>query len=116
MAVLYLLAALFVRSWFLAPLFSSLKQLEKPIHKELKKVYLKKSLVGWVFFLLPLVIFLFLWQNEAVPIRVDDSIWISAGVGSFFFSIILHLIAFGLASVVTLKKTSETQEKKLFEA
>jgi hypothetical protein len=115
-AILYLLAGLFVRSWFLGPLFSSLKQLEKSAAKEIGKLYLGKSLLGWIFFLLPLVLLLILLNKEAVPVPIDDNLLAGGAVLSFAFSIVLHLIAFGLASVAALKKTSEAQEKKLFEA
>ena len=114
--ILYFLAGLFVRSWFLGPLFSSLKPLERPIAKELRSAYLKKSFIGWIFFLFPLAIALFMLHRDILPVPVSDKILIALAVFSFAFSVILHLIAFGLASVVTLKKTSETQEKKLFEA
>lgn len=116
LSILYLLAGLFVRSWFVGPLFSSLKQLEKPIAKHLRGQYLKKSFTGWIFFLLPLGFFLLLGRRDLLPPAVNDNIVIACAVGSFIFSILLHLTAFGLASAVTLKKISETQEKKLFEA
>ena len=116
LSILYLLAGLFVRSWFIGPLFSSLKELERPINKHLRGQYLKKSMMGWIFFLLPLAFFLLLGRQESLPVKVHDNIVIAAAAASFVFSLMLHMMAFGLASVATVKKISETQEKKLFEA
>ena len=116
LSILYLLAGLFVRSWFIGPLFSSLKELERPISKNLRGQYLKKSLLGWIFFLLPLALFLLLGRGNSLGFPVNDNLVIASAAACFIFSIFLHLTAFGLAAVFTTKKISETQEKKLFEA
>ena len=114
--ILYLFAGLFIRSWFVGPVFARLKLLERPLIKEVKRFYLRESFMGWLFFLLPPLILLIFWNNPAVPIHVNETILFAVSTAAFIFSILLHLIAFGVASVSALKKVSETQEKRLFEA
>lgn len=114
--ILYLLAGFLVRSWFMRPLAVQLKQLGREFQHEVKKTYLQLSFWGWLFFLIPLGLFVLLWRSDILPFRVNDRYVVAGALISFIFSIIMHLQAFGKAALLTLKRSGELLEKKMFEA
>ncbi len=105
--LLYILAALFVRGWFMGPLFTQLKMVEKKEAHKLKSFYLKYSLLGWIFFFLPLLVIVFYWQKDTIPFEIQDSLLVGAGAVSLVLSILLHLQAFGTAALMTLESTEK---------
>ena len=114
--ILYLLSGFLVRSWFIQPLTSCLKQITRDLQQEVKKAYLRHSFWGWFFFLIPLGLFILLWRSDLLPFRLDDRYVVLAALLSFIFSLILHLQAFAKGALLTLKRSSELHEKKMFEA
>ncbi len=113
-AILYVLAAYFVRGWFMNGLSCQSKSLDRKWHSEVKAAYLKYSFPGWIFFFLPLGLVILIWRKDILPIKVPE-IYLYAGAGvSYVFSIIFHLQAFGLASIEVLKKFQDKyKEAKL---
>lgn len=98
-SILYLLAAISIRGWFWAPLSSHMKQLDKKVVHKLKSIYLKKSLLGWLFFLFPLVIIIVYWNRNHIPLPLTDTMLVIAGITSYVLSLLFHLQAFGIAAV-----------------
>ena len=114
--ILYVLAAFFVRSWFMNSLVWKAKQLDKSLYHAVKSAYLKRSVVGWFLFFVPLALFTFFWQN-LIPQKDKQFLIICGGTTAFILSIILHLRAFALGTLTVLKKHSENlKEKNLYEA
>ena len=114
--ILYLLSGLLVRSWFIRPLARHLKKLSREFQHEVKKVYLQHSFWGWLFFLVPLCLLILFWRSDLLPFRLDDRCVLIGALASFILSILMHLQAFGKATLLTLKRSSELLEKKMFEA
>lgn len=101
--LLYILAGLFVRSWFMGPLSIQMKMIEKKHLRQLNSSYLSHSLLGWTFFFLPLALIAVYWNKENLPVLVDDKWFIALGFLSFTFSLILHLQAMAVASLVLVE-------------
>ena len=113
--ILYVLAGFFVRSWFLSPVTSRCGKLDKKLSRTVKSSYLKYSLLGWIFFFIPLGLFTLLWRN-LLPPKINDIAVISGAAAAFILSVIFHLQAFGIAGMIVLKQYSDHQkEKNLFE-
>lgn len=107
--LLYILAAIFVRGWFVGSISSQMKPLDGKTKHKVKKAYLKRSFLGWVLFFLPLLCILYYWQRTYFPIIIRDSALVGIGVLSFVLSVIMHLQALGAAALVTL--ASQGNEK-----
>ena len=104
-AVLLILFGLVIRGWFLGPLIHKAKSLDRKIYHEIKSTYLKRSLAGWVFFFIATGLAVFVWSdNPKLPLGLQDKVQLAAIGLSFFLSILLHLIAFGLASLSVLQE------------
>ena len=108
--IVYLIIALTIRGWFLNPLVRRSKDLEKKYYHDLKKVYLEKSVWGWLLFLISFLIVVFLWHTTiAFPITIPQAALALVTIICFVLSVIFHLIAFGIAATTTLKRATQTQ-------
>ena len=104
--IAYLVIGLVIRGWFLAPLTRKSRELDRKQNHELKAAYLKRSFFGWVFFLIPFFILIKLWNSVVTfPVTVEDALTAFGGVVSFIISIVLHLQAFGVAAIDTIKSS-----------
>lgn len=114
LALLYIFAALFIRGWFMNPLFWKAKQLDRNVFSAIKAAYLKRSFWGWLLFFMPLVLFVLFWQNN-LPEKFNQQFVVAAGAASLILSIIFHLQAFGAGAVSVFKKHSDqAKEKSLY--
>ncbi len=112
--ILYVLAALFVRSWFIGPLFSKARLLDHSLYSAIKHAYAKRSFWGWLLFFLPLALFVLFWQNY-LPQKITQTFVVSAGSSSLVLSIMFHLQAFGAGAVSVFKKhNDQAKEKSLY--
>ncbi len=109
--ILYVLAAYFVRGWFVNPLSQKSRILSKASWHQVKSHYLNASFLGWIFFFFPLALIALVWRKTALPVPVDNRYLILAGCISFVLSVVLHLQAFGLAAVAALKDFEEKKDK-----
>lgn len=113
--LVYVISAYTIRSWFLKPLVRKTKELDKSLSHKIKASYLQHSFLGWVFFLIPLFISIFLWNRQALaPITIKDVAAVLIAGACFILSIFCHLQAFGLAALETLQQTFKTQHEKIF--
>ena len=102
--ILYLLFGLMVRGWFINPVLSHAKLLEKQVYQKIKLLYLKRSILGWIFFLVSLIIFVLLWNREPLfPLTVMKAFTILGAVACFILSILFHLQALAVATIHILK-------------
>lgn len=109
--IAYLVIGLIIRGWFLAPLTRKTRELDRKQNHELKAAYLKRSFLGWVFFLIPFFVLIKLWNSVfAFPVTVEDALTALGGVVSFIVSIVLHLQAFGIAAIETVKRSSAREK------
>ena len=106
----YLLAFLLVRSFFLHELIKRARSLNSKWYHEVKKVYMKKCLSGWILFLVSFLILIFFWQTanlkQASLYEVGMIFLIILAV---LFAIISHLIAFGTSVIHVLKQLENNQ-------
>lgn len=109
--ILYVLAAYFVRGWFLNPLSKQAKTLSRASWHQIKSHYLGASFLGWIFFFFPLAIVVIIWRKTALLVPVEDRYLILAGCLGFILSLLLHLQAFALAAVTALKDFEEKKDK-----
>jgi hypothetical protein len=106
----YLLVFLLVRSFFLHPLVQRARALNSKWYQEIKKVYMKKCIAGWILFLVSFLILIFFWQTanfkQASLYEVGMVFLIILAV---LFAILSHLIAFGISAIHVLKQLENNQ-------
>ncbi len=103
-ALVFLLLILIVRGWVLGPLTRRVKMLDKSDAKLVKKYYSRRSLWGWIFFLLSLCLMLGLWINPPpMPLTLHDLGTLLILVLSILMGIILHIMAIGAAALKALR-------------
>jgi len=112
--ILYLIAGWTVRGWFLNSLHRSARSLKSKYYHDVKQAYLRRSLTGWFFFFLPLIIFTYIW-NQTAGHQLTALYTVALGVGilSFIVSILAHLRAFGLATLSVLGELVHDKERDL---
>ena len=106
--IIYLLAFLLIRSFFLRQLVKRARALNSKWYHEVKKVYAKKCAAGWVIFLVSLMMLIFFWQKgnfQQAPIyEVGMLILLTA-----LLSILSSVIAFGVSVIHVLKQLENNQ-------
>ena len=106
----FLLTFLVVRSFFLHPLIKRAKALNSKWYHEIKKVYMKKCIAGWILFLTSFLILIFFWQTanlkQASLYEVGMVFLIVLAV---LFTIISHLIALSVSILHVLKQLENNQ-------
>lgn len=112
--IAYTILWLIVRGLFLGELIRKAKELEKRFYREIRGEYLKRSILGWLLFLVPLVILILFWQQGRVflPSTPEDTLLILIAALSFILSILLHVRAFGLAAIVAMKQVLERETSR----
>ena len=110
--IFYLIIGLIVRSWFLKPLVSRAKQLDRGAWHDMKGHYLTHSVVGWLFFLIPLIIIVVVWnRGKLLPLEIPELIALCFSLVCFVLSIIFHVQAFAIAALLSLKTALKENEK-----
>ncbi len=106
----YLLVFLFVRSFFLQGLIKRARALNSKWYHEIKMVYRKKCIAGWILFLISFMILIFFWQTadfrQASLYEIGMTFLIIVTV---FFAITSQLIAFGASTIHVLKNLENNQ-------
>ena len=106
----YLLVFLLVRSLFLHSLVRRARALNSKWYHEIKKVYMKKCIAGWILFLGSFLILILFWQTanlkQASLYEVGIIFLI---ILSVLFAIMSHLIAFGTSVIHVLKQIENNQ-------
>ena len=108
--IAYIIVGLFIRSLFLGAVIHKTKELNRGPSQELKKAYLQRAPLGWVFFLFSFLIVVGLWNRGVqIPLSVKEALGILGAIVAYVFSIIYHLQALGIAAVIALKRYSEKE-------
>jgi hypothetical protein len=106
----YLLVFLLVRSFFLNALIKRARTLNSKWYHEIKKIYMKKCVSGWILFLISFLMLIFFWQTanlqQASLYEIGMAFLIILTV---LFAIIAHLIAFGASVIFVLKQLENNQ-------
>jgi len=108
--IAYLLVFLLVRGFFFHPLIKCARSLSSKWYHEIKKVYTKKCIPGWIVFLVSLLILIFFWQtaNLQQPSLYEVGMVFLIAL-AVLFVIISHLIAFGTSVIHVLKQLENNQ-------
>lgn len=106
----YLLVFLLGRSFFLRGLIKRARALNSKWYHEIKKVYMKKCLSGWILFLVSFFILIFFWQTADLghPSLYEVGM-IFLIILTVLFSIMSQLIAFGTSVIYVLKQLENNQ-------
>lgn len=113
--VLYLLIATIVRLWFLLPVVRAAKKVDRHLYHDIRSAFLKKSIWGWIFYLIPLALIAGIWYRKDIfPITVQDMLILLAALASFILSVLLHLKGFSLAAIQILHRALEKATGKEF--
>ena len=105
-----IILGLILRSYALRPLIRRVKDLEKKDYAEIKKNYLKRSLWGWLFFILAIVFAVGIWKNPiSFPLNRPEILILLGLIVSFLLSLLFHLLALGTATAIVFG-----QHKELF--
>lgn len=110
LGITYLLVYLLIRHIFILGIIRRAKTLNSKWFHEIKKVYVKKCIAGWILFIISFLIFVFFWQtaNLKAPSLYE------IGMGflillTILFSIMSHLIALNISSIHVLKQLENNQ-------
>ncbi|MFA6599435.1 MAG: hypothetical protein WC352_03705 [Candidatus Omnitrophota bacterium] len=110
LGIVYLSVAMFLRGLFLRPVTRKARELNRALGNDVKKTYLRQSLLGWIFFFIPLVLLIVMWSRPKIfPLTTNDVLLAFAGTLSFFLSLALHAQAFGIAAIRVLKQTYDRE-------
>ena len=106
----YLLIFLFVRSFFLHQLTKRARSLNSKWYREIKKIYVRKCIPGWVLFLVSFLILVFFWQsgNFKQPSLYEVGM-VFLIILTVLLAIMSHLIAFGTSAIYVLKQLENNQ-------
>ena len=108
--IVQLLVFLGVRSFFFRPVLKRARMLNSKWYNELKKFYFKRSLAGWVFFLLSLLLVIFVWQTGNFrEFSLYEAGLTALIVLALCLAVMAHLVALGVAAVHVLKQIENNQ-------
>lgn len=112
MAILFIAVGLLVRMFVLQPVLRKAKEVGRKDYSEMKRHYLRRALWGWIFFALSVLFAIILWRNPVtVPLEGDEFLVLLGAVISFLLSLIFHLLALGVASLIVLETHSQINSK-----
>jgi hypothetical protein len=106
----YLFLFLLVRSFFLHGLIKRSRALNSKWYHEIKKIYMKKCIGGWIVFLVSFLILIFFWQTanlrQASLYEVGMSFLVLLAL---LLAIMSQVIAFGTSVIYVLKQIENNQ-------
>lgn len=106
----YVLIVVLVKGFFFRSLLRRARALHSKWYQEIKKVYVRKSVAGWVLFFLGFLLAIFFWQSADVQRPALYELAMVALIAlTVLLSIITHLIAFGIATIYVLKQLENNQ-------
>ena len=106
----YLHTFLLARSFFLHGLIKRARSLNSRWYHEIKKVYMKKCLGGWILFLVSFLILIFFWQTaDLQQASLYEVGMVFLIILTVLFAILSHLIAFGASAIYVLKQLENNQ-------
>lgn len=106
----FLLIFLLVRSFFLHELIKRARTLNSKWYHEIKKIYMRKCLGGWILFLVSFLMLIFFWQTanlEQASLYEVGMIFLI--ILTVLLSIMSQLIAFGASVIHVLKQIENNQ-------
>ncbi|MFH0986312.1 MAG: hypothetical protein V1882_12415 [Candidatus Omnitrophota bacterium] len=108
--IVYLLVFLVARSFFLHPLIKRARALNSKWYHEIKKVYTKKCIAGWILFMVSFLILIFFWQtsNLKQPSLYEVGM-VFLIILTLLFTIISQLIALSVSVLHVLKQLENNQ-------
>lgn len=106
----YLLFFLIVRSFFFHQLTQRARLLNSKWYHEIKKVYVRKCIPGWILFLVSFLLLIFFWQsgNFKQPSLYEVGMAFLI-ILTVLLTIMSHLIAFGTSAIHVLKQLENNQ-------
>jgi hypothetical protein len=106
----YLLVFLLARNFFFHSLIKRARALNSKWYHEIKKVYMKKCIAGWILFLASFLILVFFWQTaDFKQASLYEVGMIFLIILTVLFAVISHLIAFGASAIFVLKQLENNQ-------
>ncbi|HOE69192.1 MAG TPA: hypothetical protein PK997_07075 [Candidatus Omnitrophota bacterium] len=111
LGILDLLLFLTVRSLYFRPLVKRAKTLNSKWYHEIKKAYLRRSLGGWLLFVVSLLLVVFTWQKTAnlTTFTLCEAGLVTLIVMMLLFAAMSHTTAFGTALIHVLKQLENNQ-------
>ena len=108
--ILYLLVFLMIKGFFFRELLKRARALNSKWYHEIKKVYIKKCIAGWVLFLISFLMVVFFWQSgDFKRPSLYEVGMIFLILMTVLLSVISHLIAFGVSLIHVLKQVENNQ-------
>lgn len=108
--IAYLLTFLFIRGFFLRGLIKRARVLNSKWYHEIKKVYIKKCISGWVLFLVSFMILVFFWQTaDFQQASLYEVAMIFLIILTVLLAIMSQIIAFGVSVIHVLKSVENNQ-------
>ena len=104
--IVYLLGTLFVRRLLFTALIRETKKLDPHLFGSVRKVYQRKSVTGWILYLISFLLLVGAWIGwKEAQLRIATvGIFCLAFSLFFFLSVILHLTAYSQALLDVLRQ------------
>ena len=108
--IVYLLAFLVVRSFFLRGLIKRARGLNSKWYHAIKKVYMRKCIAGWILFLASFMILIFFWQTaDFHQASLYEVAMVFLIILTVLFAIMSQVIALGASAIQVLKGLENNQ-------
>lgn len=107
-ALIYTLLSIFIRGFFVRTLLGRVYELKRAYRKEIKHLYLRRAMWGWLAFVVSIVLFIFNWVAPA-PVEGHKKCFgllVACAVFNVLF-ILIHVQSIGWASLTVFKQQSE---------
>ena len=110
LGIIKLVTFLVLRAFFFRPILKRAKELNSKWYHEFKKFYFKRSLAGWVFFLLSMLLVVFAWQSANFQ---NFTLYEAGLVGLILLclclAIMAHIVALAVAAIHILKQVENNK-------
>lgn len=108
--ILQLAVFLIVRNLFFRPVLGRIKLLNSKWRNEIKKIYSKQLLPGWIFFLVSLLVLIVACRSGNFLVFTPYEVTLLGLIAlSLFLAILSHLVALAIALLQVLKQIENNQ-------
>ena len=109
----YLIAALILRSILFRSILRESKEIDRNLHSEVLKVYLRRSFAGWILFALSFLLVVAIWIGWKTPPPNKTEFFLAIWLLSvlFLLSVIAHYQAFSQALLTVLRQRTGVEKE-----
>ncbi|HPW76520.1 MAG: hypothetical protein BWY44_00467 [Candidatus Omnitrophica bacterium ADurb.Bin292] len=108
--IMNLLLFLMIRRIYFHPFIKRAKSLNSKWYQEIKKAYIRRSLGGWLLFVVSLLLTAFIWQTvDFKTFSIYEAGLVGLVILTLLLAVMSHISALGTAAVHVLKQFENNQ-------